>query len=74
MGKRRGNMHTRLAALEGAGEVARAEDRPRVVVYLPRKDGDIRPLGVCSQAGNVLSVSYDPAQTDPVNWQSPNVK
>jgi hypothetical protein len=43
----------------------RDRDRPRSVVYLPRKDGDDQPLGGVSRSGNVLTVLYDPQQPDP---------
>jgi hypothetical protein len=43
----------------------RDRDRPRTVVYLPRKDGDDQPLGVISQSETVLMVLYDPQQLDP---------
>jgi hypothetical protein len=44
---------------------ARDRDRLRTVVYLPRKDGDDRPLGVIFHSGNVLTVRYDPQQPEP---------
>jgi hypothetical protein len=66
MAKGRGrSFRTRLADLEHRAGQAGERDRRRVVVYLPRKDGDTRPLGVLSRTGGVLTVLYDRAQPDP---------
>jgi hypothetical protein len=54
---------TRVAEVLAAQH--RDRDRPRSVVYLPRKDGDDQSLGVVSHSGNVLTVLYDPKQPDP---------
>jgi hypothetical protein len=62
---RRGNYRSRLANLEEQASRACDQSRPRVVVYLPRKDGDIRPLGVCPESGRVLMVLYDRDHPDP---------
>jgi hypothetical protein len=43
----------------------RERDRPQVVLYLPRKDGDNSPVGVVSRSGNALTVLYDPKDPDP---------
>jgi hypothetical protein len=60
-----GNYRSRLANLEEQASRTHARNRPRVVVYLPRKDGDIRPLGICSKTGGVLTVLYDRGYPDP---------
>jgi hypothetical protein len=62
---RRKNIHTRLAALEHRAGEARKRAGRRVVVYLSRKDGDTRPVGIIAQTGAVLMVRYDCAQPDP---------
>ena len=62
---RRGNFRSRLMHLEHWSGEAREQGRRRVVVYLPRKDGDPRPLGVLSRLGGVLRVLYDRDQPDP---------
>ena len=54
---------TRVAEVLAAQRSDR--DRPRTVVYLPRKDGDDQPVEVISQSGNVLTVLYDPQRPDP---------
>ncbi|MCI0702329.1 MAG: hypothetical protein L0241_14700 [Planctomycetia bacterium] len=63
---RRGNFHLRLATLEHRADQAREANQSRVVIYLPRKDGDTRPAGVLSRTDGVLTVLYDPAQPDPI--------
>ena len=55
----------RLERVEQALARARDRDRRRVVVYLPRKEGDTHPLGVLSRIGGVLTVLYDRNQPDP---------
>ena len=60
---RAGKRLTRVAEVLEAQR--RGRDRPRTVVYLPRKDGDDQPLGVVSHSGRVLTVLYDPKQPDP---------
>jgi hypothetical protein len=62
---RRRNIRGRLADLEHRAGEAWEENAPRVVVYLPRKDGDIRPVGVVSRTGGVLTVLYDREHPDP---------
>jgi hypothetical protein len=62
---RRGNYHSRLANLEEQASRVRDQNRPRVVVYLPRKDGDTRLLGVYSKSDCVLTVLYDREHPDP---------
>jgi hypothetical protein len=62
---RRGNYRSRVANLEGQAAQARKRDRRRVVIWLPRKDGDTRPLGVCSQNGGALTVLYDQDHPNP---------
>jgi hypothetical protein len=62
---RRGNYRSRLANLEQRADQARDQNRLRVVVYLPRKDGDTRPLGVISQTSGVLTVLTDRDHPDP---------
>jgi hypothetical protein len=54
---------TRVAEVLAAQH--RDQDRPRTVVYLPRKDGDDQPLVVVAHSGNVLTVRYDPQQPEP---------
>ena len=56
----------RLAKVaEALAERGRDENRPRVVVYLPRKDGDTRPAGPVSTSGGALLVLCDPGHPDP---------
>jgi hypothetical protein len=55
----------RLTKVEMALARDREENRPRVVVYLPRKDGDTRPVGVVGRSGGALMVLYDRDHPDP---------
>jgi hypothetical protein len=55
----------RLAKLaEAVAERNRDRDRPQVVVYLPRKDGDTQPLGLVYQSGGTQMVLYEAEQLD----------
>jgi len=59
-GNRRRALHTRLADLERRAAENRSGEEPRALVYLPRKDGDERPLGVLYRSGPAVVVLYDP--------------
>jgi hypothetical protein len=62
---RGGNLYTRLAGLERRSDRVHRGDQPRVVVYLPRKDGDTRPPGTISDAYGVRIVLYEIPRAGP---------
>lgn len=62
---RRGSVRARLADLEQRAGAVRERECRRVMVYLPRKDGDDRPAGVVSRVGAVRTVLYDRDRPDP---------
>jgi hypothetical protein len=64
-GQRRGNFRSRLTALEQRAREEGDRDGRRVVVWLPRKDGDAGPVGVRSRTAGVLTVVYEHGQPDP---------
>jgi hypothetical protein len=69
---RRVSLRSRLAGLEHRAGNARGQNRPRVVVWLPRKDDDHRPPGAYPLWDGVLAVLYEadqPAPELPAGWR-----
>ncbi len=65
---RRGRLCSRIAILEREAELALvSDDRPRVTLYMPRKDGDTQPYGVISESRWFRMILYDANQQTPLH-------